>query len=456
MTYLISQLWLYLLCAGILGLLLGWVIWGWRGRQMVADLRAEQERERSGLKRAFETEKLALEEDRAAAFLARDEALKVKASLFGELEGERKAASEAKAQIGRLNQAELASRGEFERQLTTLQGQVEKERSTSAEAKQAVEAIRSDVRQELQQKQTALSNEEKAKEALRVRLEKLEAEAKQTQGSLEKRLEDERKAKTGLQIELRRDRAELSEAKDAMDEVSGDLTRQLQAKQSAVTSAENAAVAAKREAESTRSELARLKAETGKGNDGALKSLEQSLSEERRAKAALEAEVERFRSELAAMSDRGQGQSAEAGRLRRELEEVRKRQSGLEEEAERLRALLSQRESARAKPKTEKFTTDAPRPASLFDRRPDVVDDLKEVKGIGPVMERILNENGCYHFKQLANFSKRDIEWISAALGSFPDRIERDNWVGQAQTLYTRKYGQRHDVGAVRTLETVS
>jgi len=299
-------------------------------------------------------------------------------------------------------------------------------------AKQAVEAIRSDVRQELQQKQTALSNEEKAKEALRVRLEKLEAEAKQTQGSLEKRLEDERKAKTGLQIELRRDRAELSEAKDALDEVSGDLTRQLQAKQSAVTSAENAAVAAKREAESTRSELARLKAETGKGNDGALKSLEQSLSEERRAKAALEAEVERFRSELAAMSDRGQGQSAEAGRLRRELEEVRKRQSGLEEEAERLRALLSQRESARAKPKTEKFTTDAPRPASLFDRRPDVV------------------------VKQLANFSKRDIEWISAALGSFPDRIERDNWVGQAQTLYTRKYGQRHDVGAVRTLETVS
>ena len=84
------------------------------------------------------------------------------------------------------------------------------------------------------------------------------------------------------------------------------------------------------------------------------------------------------------------------------------------------------------------------------------MDDLKQVKGIGPVMERILNENGCYHFKQLANFSRRDMEWISQALGSFPDRIERDNWIGQAQALYAKKYGQRHDLGAVRTLEQVS
>ena len=90
MTYLISQLWLYLLAAGLLGLLLGWIIWGWRSRQMIADLKAEQQKEQVALKRAFETEKLALEEDRAAAFRSRDEALKLKASLIGELEGERK------------------------------------------------------------------------------------------------------------------------------------------------------------------------------------------------------------------------------------------------------------------------------------------------------------------------------------------------------------------------------
>ncbi len=92
-----------------------------------------------------------------------------------------------------------------------------------------------------------------------------------------------------------------------------------------------------------------------------------------------------------------------------------------------------------------KFTTTAPKPASLYETRPAEVDDLKEIKGIGPVMERILNEKGCYHFKQLANFSPQDIEWVSAAIETFPNRIERDQWVEQAKTLHHTKYGERHD-----------
>lgn len=99
--------------------------------------------------------------------------------------------------------------------------------------------------------------------------------------------------------------------------------------------------------------------------------------------------------------------------------------------------------SATTAKKAEKFMTDAPKPAALYETRPAEVDDLKEIKGIGPVMERILNDNGCYHFKQLANFSKQDIEWISAAIQTFPDRIERDRWVEQAEGLHFRKYGER-------------
>ncbi|MBX2805105.1 MAG: BON domain-containing protein, partial [Hyphomicrobiales bacterium] len=101
--------------------------------------------------------------------------------------------------------------------------------------------------------------------------------------------------------------------------------------------------------------------------------------------------------------------------------------------------------SAVAPRKTEKFTTDAPKPASLYESRPTEVDDLKQVKGIGPVMERILNEHGCYHFKQLANFSEQDIEWVSATIDTFPDRITRDRWVEQAQELYYEKYGENCD-----------
>ena len=459
MTYLISQLWLYLLAAGLLGLLLGWIIWGWRSRQMIADLKAEQQKEQVALKRAFETEKLALEEDRAAAFRSRDDALKLKASLIGELEGERKVVSEAKAQIGRLTQAELASRGEFERTLQVLQERVEKERSTAEEAKQTVEAIREDVREEQEQRQTALSNAERAQEALRARLGDMEAQAKQARVSLEQRVAEEQTEKAALQLELRRDRAELSGVKDALDSLHADMNRQLETKDLAVVNAEKGMALARRETESTRGELDRLKAESGSSHEEALKALEQGLNEERLTKVMLETEVERLSKKLASVSSGSQSNGAEAERISSERDDALRRQRTLEAELDRLKALLKQREAESAKPAPKTFTTDAPRPASLYDRRPDIVDDLKVVKGIGPVMERVLNEKGCYHFKQLANFSKRDIEWISVALGSFPDRIERDNWVGQAQTLYARKYGQRHDVGAVsafRTLEMMS
>lgn len=68
-------------------------------------------------------------------------------------------------------------------------------------------------------------------------------------------------------------------------------------------------------------------------------------------------------------------------------------------------------------------------------------DNLKLINGIGPVMEQLLNELGVTTFKQLAGFSKADIDMVSAAIDVFPGRIERDNWVGGAREQYTKKYG---------------
>lgn len=487
MTYLISQLWLYLLSAGLLGLLLGWVIWGWMGRRHLADARAEHERQQLALQRRFDSEKSAFEEDVTAAFRTRDEAVKVKASLLGDLEGERKAAAEAKAQVGRLTQVELAARGEFERQLASMQEQVELERSAADEARKAVKGIRADMSRQLQAKQatlngaeTAASTAKREAESARSGLTRLKEETTHAHDAalkaMEQSLNEERRAKAALQAELQQDRRELSEAKDSIDTIRADMAQKFQSQQAALVAAESEA---KLQAEASRIEMTRLRARSEPANAPTAKAeilevrqaMQRTIDEERRAKAAAEAdrsrllgnerdakaEIERLQSELSAMSRGGQGASHEADRLRREFEEARQHQRGLEAELARLRALLDQREVAGTKTASPKFTTDAPRPASLFDVRPGVVDDLKEVKGIGPVMEGILNENGCYHFKQLANFTKRDIEWISAALGSFPDRIERDDWVRQAQTLYAKKYGQRHDVGAVvRTLETTS
>lgn len=69
-------------------------------------------------------------------------------------------------------------------------------------------------------------------------------------------------------------------------------------------------------------------------------------------------------------------------------------------------------------------------------------DDLKRIYGIGPVMERLLNELGVTSFEQIARFTSKDLERVAAALQSFPDRIRRDDWIGGAKKEYHKKYGK--------------
>lgn len=61
-------------------------------------------------------------------------------------------------------------------------------------------------------------------------------------------------------------------------------------------------------------------------------------------------------------------------------------------------------------------------------------DDLKQISGVGPVLEKKLNELGIYHFWQIAKFEQKDIDLVNDAM-AFPGRIERDEWIAQAQNL---------------------
>jgi predicted flap endonuclease-1-like 5' DNA nuclease len=62
-------------------------------------------------------------------------------------------------------------------------------------------------------------------------------------------------------------------------------------------------------------------------------------------------------------------------------------------------------------------------------------DDLKRIRGIGPVLERLLNDMGIHRLQQIAEFGPDDVERVQAALKDFPDRVERDHWVEQARRL---------------------
>lgn len=61
-------------------------------------------------------------------------------------------------------------------------------------------------------------------------------------------------------------------------------------------------------------------------------------------------------------------------------------------------------------------------------------DDLKLLKGIGPQNEQRLNALGIYHFRQIAAWTPEEVMWVGSYL-AFPGRIERENWIAQAQAL---------------------
>jgi len=78
-------------------------------------------------------------------------------------------------------------------------------------------------------------------------------------------------------------------------------------------------------------------------------------------------------------------------------------------------------------------------------------DNLKRIKGIGPKNERALNNLGIFHFAQIASLSSEEAAWIGAFL-AFPGRIEREDWIGQAELLAAGKatpFSSRVDKGEV-------
>ena len=61
-------------------------------------------------------------------------------------------------------------------------------------------------------------------------------------------------------------------------------------------------------------------------------------------------------------------------------------------------------------------------------------DDLKELSGVGPALEKKLHEAGITSFAQIAAWTEEDVEKFGEVL-SFKGRIEREGWVEQAKAL---------------------
>lgn len=70
----------------------------------------------------------------------------------------------------------------------------------------------------------------------------------------------------------------------------------------------------------------------------------------------------------------------------------------------------------------------------LFSEAPAQVDDLKQIKGIGEVLEDTLHSLGVYQFDQIAEWTDEHVAWMDNFL-SFAGRIDREDWRTQAKTL---------------------
>lgn len=81
----------------------------------------------------------------------------------------------------------------------------------------------------------------------------------------------------------------------------------------------------------------------------------------------------------------------------------------------------------------------AAKPASLKAPRKGKADDLKLIKGVGPVLEKLCHKLGYYHFDQIAAWTAAEVAWVDENLEGFKGRVTRDEWVIQARDLAAGK-----------------
>lgn len=72
-------------------------------------------------------------------------------------------------------------------------------------------------------------------------------------------------------------------------------------------------------------------------------------------------------------------------------------------------------------------------------RDDELSDDLQQIKGVGPAIEKTLHRLGIHRFQQIAEMSEYEIDRVARELRGFRSRIYREDWIGQAKMLQADK-----------------
>ena len=87
---------------------------------------------------------------------------------------------------------------------------------------------------------------------------------------------------------------------------------------------------------------------------------------------------------------------------------------------------------AAEKPAADEAAVEAQKPGNLLEAAQGEADELTRISGVGPGLNKKLNDNGVFHFWQIAEWGPAEITYMDDQL-SFKGRIERDDWIGQAK-----------------------
>ncbi len=89
------------------------------------------------------------------------------------------------------------------------------------------------------------------------------------------------------------------------------------------------------------------------------------------------------------------------------------------------------------------------RPQGLAAPRNERPDNFQRISGIGPKLEKTLQDLGFFHYDQIAAWDPMEVDWINEHL-RFRGRVEREQWIEQARLLaegqeerFAQVYGTR-------------
>jgi hypothetical protein len=250
---------------------------------------------------------------------------------------------------------------------------------------------------------------------------------------------------------LRRELRDADQARDATQKEAAttrerllELSAQLSDMEAAGAAAKTEAAHARREAERLRGEVASRSA-TSEPTMQQVKTLRATLSAAESGWDSARAQAEAALQQLAIAGRRITESDAARTALAGRLAEAEGRLGECRNEVAELLATLAElRAPPPPPPPLEPVPVPVPHPppAAHFT---DAKDDLQRIRGIGPVLERLLHRAGVYRYAQIASWTREDIQAISDRLPGFHSRIRRDGWMASARRLHLRKYGRPPD-----------